>query len=236
MDSERGCPRVEAARSSSAAAREAASASRPETRPCNAVTGSPGRRTSTPSTDGAARRRAAISCCTGSRATRTPTASRDSVSRCRGPSGRPSSAQPREAAAARGVARAPARRCLAGTRLRPRGAPGSRRAGGDAREGLARRRDRRGAREGAAREVRRASASSMRGAGRSACSRRPGRASTTRAARSTRSTRSGSSGSSAGAVLACWRVLRCNPWSHGGVDYAKDQTLFPLGGSRRART
>ena len=22
-----------------------------------------------------------------------------------------------------------------------------------------------------------------------------------------------------GAVLAGWRLLRCNPWSHGGVDY-----------------
>jgi len=22
-----------------------------------------------------------------------------------------------------------------------------------------------------------------------------------------------------GSALACWRVLRCNPWSHGGVDY-----------------
>jgi putative membrane protein insertion efficiency factor len=33
-----------------------------------------------------------------------------------------------------------------------------------------------------------------------------------------------------GPVLAAWRVLRCNPWSHGGVDYAADQTLF----SRRA--
>jgi putative membrane protein insertion efficiency factor len=22
-----------------------------------------------------------------------------------------------------------------------------------------------------------------------------------------------------GVVLAVWRVLRCNPWSHGGVDY-----------------
>ena len=29
-----------------------------------------------------------------------------------------------------------------------------------------------------------------------------------------------------GACLACWRLLRCNPWSHGGVDYACDQTLF----------
>jgi putative membrane protein insertion efficiency factor len=22
-----------------------------------------------------------------------------------------------------------------------------------------------------------------------------------------------------GVVMAAWRVLRCNPWSHGGVDY-----------------
>jgi putative membrane protein insertion efficiency factor len=29
-----------------------------------------------------------------------------------------------------------------------------------------------------------------------------------------------------GIVLACWRLLRCNPWSHGGVDYARDQRLF----------
>jgi uncharacterized protein len=29
-----------------------------------------------------------------------------------------------------------------------------------------------------------------------------------------------------GTILACWRLLRCNPWSHGGVDYAKDQRLF----------
>jgi uncharacterized protein len=29
-----------------------------------------------------------------------------------------------------------------------------------------------------------------------------------------------------GFVLAGWRLLRCNPWSHGGVDYAPDQTLF----------
>ena len=39
-----------------------------------------------------------------------------------------------------------------------------------------------------------------------------------------------------GGVLAALRLLRCNPWSHGGVDYAKDQTVFPLLGSRRART
>jgi len=29
-----------------------------------------------------------------------------------------------------------------------------------------------------------------------------------------------------GFVLAGWRLLRCNPWSHGGVDYARDQTVF----------
>ena len=29
-----------------------------------------------------------------------------------------------------------------------------------------------------------------------------------------------------GSVLAAWRLLRCNPWSHGGVDRAEDQTLF----------
>lgn len=31
-----------------------------------------------------------------------------------------------------------------------------------------------------------------------------------------------------GTVLTCWRLLRCNPFSHGGVDYAHDQRLFPL--------
>ena len=29
-----------------------------------------------------------------------------------------------------------------------------------------------------------------------------------------------------GSVLAGWRLLRCNPWSHGGVDYVEQQTLF----------
>jgi putative membrane protein insertion efficiency factor len=32
-----------------------------------------------------------------------------------------------------------------------------------------------------------------------------------------------------GLVLAAWRLLRCNPWSHGGVDYARDQTIFGAG-------
>jgi uncharacterized protein len=29
-----------------------------------------------------------------------------------------------------------------------------------------------------------------------------------------------------GSVLAAWRLLRCNPWSHGGVDHVEQQTLF----------
>ena len=29
-----------------------------------------------------------------------------------------------------------------------------------------------------------------------------------------------------GLVLAGWRLLRCNPWSHGGVDLVEDQRLF----------
>ena len=29
-----------------------------------------------------------------------------------------------------------------------------------------------------------------------------------------------------GVVLATWRLLRCNPCSHGGVDYPHDQRIF----------
>ena len=29
-----------------------------------------------------------------------------------------------------------------------------------------------------------------------------------------------------GLVLACWRLLRCNPFSHGGFDPVEDQGLF----------
>lgn len=29
-----------------------------------------------------------------------------------------------------------------------------------------------------------------------------------------------------GLVLAGWRLLRCNPWSNGGVDQLDDQRLF----------
>ena len=38
-----------------------------------------------------------------------------------------------------------------------------------------------------------------------------------------------------GAVLMIWRLLRCNPWSHGGVDYVDQQSLFASRG-RQART
>lgn len=38
-----------------------------------------------------------------------------------------------------------------------------------------------------------------------------------------------------GAILSAWRVLRCNPWSHGGVDHAHDQRLFGRGRSADAR-
>ncbi len=34
-----------------------------------------------------------------------------------------------------------------------------------------------------------------------------------------------------GSILAGWRLLRCNPWSRGGVDYAEDQRLFGHGGT-----
>jgi putative membrane protein insertion efficiency factor len=29
-----------------------------------------------------------------------------------------------------------------------------------------------------------------------------------------------------GSILAAWRLARCNPWSHGGVDHVHDQRLF----------
>jgi uncharacterized protein len=29
-----------------------------------------------------------------------------------------------------------------------------------------------------------------------------------------------------GLVLATWRLLRCNPWSHGGYDPVEAQTIF----------
>jgi putative membrane protein insertion efficiency factor len=29
-----------------------------------------------------------------------------------------------------------------------------------------------------------------------------------------------------GSLLTVWRLLRCNPWSHGGVDRVENQRLF----------
>jgi len=29
-----------------------------------------------------------------------------------------------------------------------------------------------------------------------------------------------------GSALAAWRLVRCNPWSHGGADRVEDQRLF----------
>jgi putative membrane protein insertion efficiency factor len=37
-----------------------------------------------------------------------------------------------------------------------------------------------------------------------------------------------------GSVLAGWRLLRCNPWSLGGIDYVEDQRLFRAGPDRVA--
>jgi putative membrane protein insertion efficiency factor len=38
-----------------------------------------------------------------------------------------------------------------------------------------------------------------------------------------------------GAVLAGWRLLRCNPWSHGGIDRVADRRLFRARGDLSAR-
>ena len=31
-----------------------------------------------------------------------------------------------------------------------------------------------------------------------------------------------------GLVLSVWRLLRCNPWSHGGYDPVEDQRVFKI--------
>lgn len=37
-----------------------------------------------------------------------------------------------------------------------------------------------------------------------------------------------------GSILAVWRILRCNPWSMGGVDYVPDKFhLYTLKGEKR---
>jgi putative membrane protein insertion efficiency factor len=39
-----------------------------------------------------------------------------------------------------------------------------------------------------------------------------------------------------GLVLAGWRLLRCNPWSHGGYDPVAAQRLFAASGRARHET
>lgn len=31
-----------------------------------------------------------------------------------------------------------------------------------------------------------------------------------------------------GIMLACWRLLRCNPWSMGGIDYVPEKFTFKV--------
>jgi putative membrane protein insertion efficiency factor len=38
-----------------------------------------------------------------------------------------------------------------------------------------------------------------------------------------------------GSVLAAWRLLRCNPFSHGGYDPVSAQRLFPSAPRARSR-
>ena len=37
-----------------------------------------------------------------------------------------------------------------------------------------------------------------------------------------------------GTILAAWRLVRCNPWSHGGIDDVADRSLFRARGSAEA--
>ncbi|HEY2142333.1 MAG TPA: membrane protein insertion efficiency factor YidD [Solirubrobacteraceae bacterium] len=39
-----------------------------------------------------------------------------------------------------------------------------------------------------------------------------------------------------GLVLAGWRLLRCNPWSHGGYDPVESQRVFGAGADERVET
>jgi uncharacterized protein len=44
----------------------------------------------------------------------------------------------------------------------------------------------------------------------------------------------GEFGAARGLVLAAWRVLRCNPFSHGGYDPVSAQRVFRRGATPRA--
>lgn len=39
-----------------------------------------------------------------------------------------------------------------------------------------------------------------------------------------------------GLILAIWRVLRCNPFSDGGVDHVEDQRVFKMRGRSKTKT
>ena len=39
-----------------------------------------------------------------------------------------------------------------------------------------------------------------------------------------------------GSIVAAWRLLRCNPWSHGGVDQVRDRGLFRQAEKREPST
>ncbi len=39
-----------------------------------------------------------------------------------------------------------------------------------------------------------------------------------------------------GLVLAAWRLLRCNPWSHGGYDPLEAQRMFSVDRAARGRS
>ena len=38
-----------------------------------------------------------------------------------------------------------------------------------------------------------------------------------------------------GTIVAAWRLARCNPWSHGGVDELSDRSLFRNRDPRRGK-
>ena len=134
-------------------------------------------------------------------------------------------AQPPQAPAPRGVVGARRRACRAGQRLRPRRAAGPRRGRSDPRPRLARRAGARGDRQGAGMrwigiglvQAWRYTFGLLTPAG--TCKYHP--SCSQYAIDAFREL-----GLVRGGILAGWRLLRCNPWSHGGVDRVADRTLF----------